>query len=101
MTKLKLGPIHDDKPVKLTVELPADVHRDLCDYAAVFGPPDWTGAGARPPRGPHAGPFLCLLTGIRGSQKISQKMITCSAADTLDMVGRSLTTDRRTSKVGD
>lgn len=23
MTKLKLGPIHDDKPVKLTVELPA------------------------------------------------------------------------------
>ena len=37
MTKLKLGPIHDDKPVKLTVELPADVHRDLCDYAAVLG----------------------------------------------------------------
>lgn len=29
MTKLKLGPIRDDKPVKLTVELPADVHRDL------------------------------------------------------------------------
>ena len=37
MTKLKLGPIHDDKPVKLTVELPADVHRDLCDYATVLG----------------------------------------------------------------
>ena len=37
MTKLKLGPIRDDKPVKLTVELPADVHRDLCDYAAVMG----------------------------------------------------------------
>lgn len=36
MTKLKLGPIHDDKPVKLTVELPADIHRDLCDYAAVL-----------------------------------------------------------------
>ena len=36
MTKLKLGPIHDDKPVKLTVELPADVHRDLCDYATVL-----------------------------------------------------------------
>lgn len=33
MTKLKLGQIDDDKPVKLTVELPADVHRDLCDYA--------------------------------------------------------------------
>lgn len=33
MTKLKLGAIEDDKPVKLTVELPADVHRDLVAYA--------------------------------------------------------------------
>lgn len=36
MSKLKLGPIHDDKPIKLTVEMPADVHRDLSDYAAVL-----------------------------------------------------------------
>jgi hypothetical protein len=33
MTKLKLGPLADDKPVKLTVELPAAVHRDLAAYA--------------------------------------------------------------------
>ena len=33
MTRLKLGAIPDDKPVKLTVELPADVHRDLAAYA--------------------------------------------------------------------
>ena len=33
MAKLKLGAIADDKPVKLTVELPADVHRDLAVYA--------------------------------------------------------------------
>lgn len=33
MTKLKLGAIADDKPVKVTVELPADVHRDLIAYA--------------------------------------------------------------------
>lgn len=33
MTRLKLGAIPDDKPVKLTVELPADVHRDLVAYA--------------------------------------------------------------------
>ena len=32
MAKLKLGAIADDKPVKLTVELPADVHRDLVAY---------------------------------------------------------------------
>lgn len=33
MTKLKLGPIPDDKPVKVALELPADVHRDLVAYA--------------------------------------------------------------------
>jgi hypothetical protein len=33
MAKLKLGNITDDKPVKLTVELPANVHRDLLAYA--------------------------------------------------------------------
>ncbi|MFT8365047.1 MAG: DUF2274 domain-containing protein [Gluconobacter cerinus] len=32
MTKLRLGPIADDKPVRLTVELPAAVHRDLVEY---------------------------------------------------------------------
>jgi len=35
MGKLKLGPIDDDKPVKLTLELPAPVHRDLIAYAKV------------------------------------------------------------------
>jgi hypothetical protein len=33
MSKLKLGPIVDDKPVKVTVELPAVLHRDLMAYA--------------------------------------------------------------------
>lgn len=33
MAKLKLGPIEDEKPVKVTVELPASVHRDLLAYA--------------------------------------------------------------------
>jgi hypothetical protein len=36
MAKLKLGAIADDKPVKLTVELPAAVHRDLLAYADVL-----------------------------------------------------------------
>ena len=36
MAKLKLGGITDDKPVKLTVELPAAVHRDLRAYAEVL-----------------------------------------------------------------
>lgn len=36
MTKLKLGAIPDDKPVKVTVELPAALHRDLATYAEVL-----------------------------------------------------------------
>jgi hypothetical protein len=37
MPKLKLGAIEDDRPVKLTVELPAAVHRDLVAYASALG----------------------------------------------------------------
>ena len=37
MAKLKLGAIPDDKPVKLTIELPAAVHRDLVAYAPALG----------------------------------------------------------------
>jgi hypothetical protein len=36
MTKLKLGPIADDKPVKVTLELPASLHRDLKTYADIL-----------------------------------------------------------------
>lgn len=36
MAKLKLGAIADDKPVKLTVELSAAVHRDLVSYGQVL-----------------------------------------------------------------
>ena len=37
MTKLKLGPLADDRPVKVTIELPAAIHRDLVAYAQVLG----------------------------------------------------------------
>ena len=37
MAKLKLGPIADDKPVKVMVELPAALHRDLTAYAEILG----------------------------------------------------------------
>lgn len=36
MAKLKLGVIADDKPIKVTVELPAPLHRDLVVYAEVL-----------------------------------------------------------------
>ena len=37
MTKLKLPPIPNDKPVKLTVEVPAKLHRDLTAYGEILG----------------------------------------------------------------
>ena len=48
MSKLKLGTIEDDKPVKLTIEFPAAVHRNLVAYAEAIAresgqsPPDPT-----------------------------------------------------------
>jgi hypothetical protein len=30
---LKLGPIADDKPVKVSIDVPADIYRDLIAYA--------------------------------------------------------------------
>lgn len=37
MPKLRLGAILDEKPVKLTVDLPAPIHRDLLAYAEELG----------------------------------------------------------------
>ena len=36
MTKLKLSAIPDDKPVKVTIELPAPVFRDLQAYCEIL-----------------------------------------------------------------
>ena len=47
MAKLKLGAIADDKPVKLTVELPAALHRDLVAYGQALARE--TGQGAVEP----------------------------------------------------
>lgn len=37
MTKLKLTDLAEDKPVRLTIELPAAIHRNLVAYAAILG----------------------------------------------------------------
>jgi hypothetical protein len=37
MTKLKIAALMDDKPVRITIELPAAIHRDLLAYAEVLG----------------------------------------------------------------
>jgi hypothetical protein len=37
VTKLKLADLGADKPVRVSVDLPAEVHRDLIAYAGVLG----------------------------------------------------------------
>ncbi len=45
MATLKLGSIQDEKPVRVTVELPAVLHRDLVAYAALLGSEQGTPIG--------------------------------------------------------
>ena len=37
MAGLKLGPLIEDKPVRVVLELPGPIHRDLIRYAAALG----------------------------------------------------------------
>lgn len=50
MTKLKLSTIPDDKPVKVAVELPAAVFRDLQAYAAILAKANGEASPAEPAR---------------------------------------------------
>ena len=65
MAKLKLGPILDDKPVKVAVELPASLHRDLIAYAEALSRE--TGQMIEPPKliAPMLARFLASDRGFR------------------------------------
>lgn len=47
MTRLKLEDLADDKPVKLVLEIPARLHRELIAYAAAIN--GGSSSGAPPP----------------------------------------------------
>ncbi|MCL6250092.1 DUF2274 domain-containing protein [Altererythrobacter sp. KTW20L] len=44
MTRLKLADIADEKPVRMTLEIPAKLHRDLAAYAVAVNGGDPKGA---------------------------------------------------------
>lgn len=77
MVKLKLGAIADDKPMKLTVELSAAVHRDLVSYGQVLARE--TGQGVVDPAkliAPMLARFMAAdraFAKLRRSVAISQK----------------------------
>jgi hypothetical protein len=68
VTKLKLGPLADQKPVKVSVELPAAVYRDLAVYAEVLGRatgqtrPDPVKSTTRPAQPPRPTPTRSRLS---------------------------------------
>jgi hypothetical protein len=55
MTRLKLGPLADDKPVKISIELPVGVHRDLIAYGEALGRESGSRPSIRAPGRAHAG----------------------------------------------
>jgi hypothetical protein len=63
--KLKLSALPDDKPVKLTLKLPAQVHRDLVAYAEVLGRE--TAQAIKPAKliAPMLAHFMATQSGVR------------------------------------
>lgn len=73
MTKLKIGPLADDRPVKLSIELPAAVHRDLAAYGAALA--GETGAAAISPEkliAPMLARFMATDRAFAKAKKSSQ-----------------------------
>jgi hypothetical protein len=75
MTKLRLSGIPDDKPVKITVELPAAVHRDLVAYAEILAR---TSGEATPPDpakliGPMLRRFMATDKGFNKAKRTIQR----------------------------
>jgi hypothetical protein len=71
MTKLKLQTIEDDKPVRLTVELPAAVHRDLVAYGEAIGRETGDGAVAAAKLiGPMLARFMATDRGFAKARKV-------------------------------
>ena len=71
MATLKLGSLEDDKPVKLSLELPAAVHRDLVAYAELLARE--TGRAAEPVKliGPMLARFMATDRGFLKAKRMT------------------------------
>ena len=79
MPNLKLGLIPDEKPVKLTVELPAGVHRDLIAYGEVLARE--TGQAVEP--GQLVAPMLArFMSADRGFAKVRRSQVAARSNST-------------------
>ncbi|MGD9659404.1 MAG: DUF2274 domain-containing protein [Methylocystis sp.] len=75
MTKLKLAGIDDDKPVKLTVTLPASLHRNLVAYAEILSKE--TGKSVDPAKliAPMVEKFIASDRGFTQSRNSTKKSV--------------------------
>lgn len=74
MAKLKHGAFEDDKPIKLTHELPANIHRDLVAYAEVLA--QETGQPITDPAkliGPMLARFMAADRSFRKARRARQR----------------------------
>jgi hypothetical protein len=71
MSTLKLGPLAEDRPVKVTVELPAAVHRDLVAYGEALARETGATAPIDPARliGPMVTRFMETDRGFRKARR--------------------------------
>ena len=76
MTRLKLGPLVDDKPVRLTIELPAQVHRDLVAYAEALGREEGT-EPVEPPRlvAPMLARFMATDRAFAAARRVAPNLL--------------------------
>ena len=76
MAKLKLSSIVDEKPVRLTIELPAAVHRDLVLYGRILACEINRSAGEIEPAklvGPMLARFMATDRGFAKLRRTSSK----------------------------
>ena len=71
MSKLRLGPIFEEKPVKLTVELPAALYRQLVAYASAHAQENRL-AEPLPPERLIAPMLERFIAGDRGFARVRQ-----------------------------
>jgi hypothetical protein len=71
MPKLKLATIEDDKPVRLTLDLPATLHRDLIAYGQILG----GGTPVEPVKliGPMLERFMATDRGFSSARRVPRK----------------------------
>jgi hypothetical protein len=71
MTRLKLSDLTDEKPVRLTIELPTRLHRELTAYAVALN--DGEPNGAPPPERLVPPMIAKFIASDRGYTKMRHK----------------------------